>query len=83
VKLQLSFAFFSVKSGQYDKAIPRFNKVLKIDSNYIEAYLHLADVYEKQNNTDKTIEVLRKYSAKTSDILAKTEIDNYIKQLKQ
>jgi tetratricopeptide (TPR) repeat protein len=83
VKLQLSFAFFSVKSGQYDKAIVRFNKVLKIDSNYIEAYLHLADAYEQQNNTDKTIEVLSKYSSKTSDITAKTEIDNYIKQLKK
>lgn len=83
IKLQLSFAFFSVKSGQYDKAIVRFNKVLKIDSNYIEAYLHLADAYEQQNNVDKTIEVLSKYSAKTSDITAKTEIDNYIKQLKK
>jgi hypothetical protein len=57
--------------------------VLKIDSNYIEAYLHLADAYEQQNNADKTIEVLSKYSAKTSDITAKTEIDNYIKQLKK
>jgi tetratricopeptide (TPR) repeat protein len=83
VKLQLTFAFFSVKSGQYDRAIARFNKVLKIDSTYIEAYLHLADVYEQQNNTDKTIEALSNYSNKTLDITAKTEIDNYIKQLKK
>jgi tetratricopeptide (TPR) repeat protein len=81
VKLQLSFAFFSVKSGQMDKAIARFNKVLAVDSNYIEAYLHLADAYEQQNDTAKTIEVLKKYSRKTTDVTAKVEINKYIEQL--
>jgi len=82
VKLQLTFAFFSVKSGQLDKAISRFNNVIKIDSNYIEAYLHLADAYEQQNNTEKTIEMLEKYSAKTTDVTARIEIEKYIQQLK-
>lgn len=82
VKLQLTFAFFSVKSGQLDKAITRFNNVIKIDSNYIEAYLHLADVYEQKNNTEKTIEMLEKYSAKTTDVTARIEIEKYIQQLK-
>ncbi|MEO6304044.1 MAG: tetratricopeptide repeat protein [Bacteroidia bacterium] len=83
VKLQLTFAFFSVKSGQLDKAITRFNNVLKVDSNYIEAYLHLADAYEQQGNTTKTIEMLEKYSAKATDVNARIEINKYIQQLKQ
>ncbi|MBA3682272.1 MAG: tetratricopeptide repeat protein [Bacteroidetes bacterium] len=83
VKLQLTFAFFSVKSGQLDKAISRFNNVIKIDSNYIEAYLHLADAYEQQGETDKTIIMLEKYSAKTNDVTARLEINKYIEQLKQ
>jgi len=83
VKLQLSFAFFSVKSGQLDKAIARFNKVLAVDSNYIEAYLHLADAYEQKSDTVKTIEMLEKYSAKTTDVTAKVEINKYIAQLKK
>lgn len=83
VKLQLSFAFFSVKSGQVDKAIRRFEKVLEVDSNYIEAYLHLADIYEQQGNTVKTINMLEKYSAKTNDPLEKTELNKYIQQLKK
>lgn len=83
VKLQLNFAFFSVKSGQLDKAIVRFNKVLAIDSNYIEAYLHLADSYEQQGKTDKTIEVLEKYCSKTNDATAKLEITKYIQQLRK
>lgn len=83
VKLQLAFAFFSVKSGQFDRAISRFNKVLIVDTNYIEAYLHLADAYERKGETAKTIESLERYALKTPDITAKLEVEKYIKQLKQ
>jgi predicted Zn-dependent protease len=83
VKLQLSFAFFSVKSGQMDKAIIRFKKVLAVDSNYIEAYLHLADAYEQQGKTNETIKMLEKYCTKTTDVTAKVEINKYIEQLKK
>lgn len=82
VKLQLNFAFFSVKSGQLEKAISRFEKVLNIDPLFIEAYLHLADVYEQQGNTAKTIEMLEKYTTLTDDAMAKQEIRKYITQLK-
>lgn len=82
VTLQLNFAFFSVKSQQWDKAIRRFEKVLQIDSMYLEAYLHLADAYEQQGKNDKTIEMLEKYKSKTDDVLAKQEIEKYIQQLK-
>ena len=74
VKLQLTFAFFSVKSQQWDKAIKRFNKVLEIDPLYIEAYLHLADAYEQQSQTNKTIEMLQKYASVTEDAMAKQEV---------
>ncbi len=83
VKLQLTFAFFSVKSGQLDKAITRFNNVLRIDPLYIEAYLHLADAYEQQGKTDKTIEMLEKYATVTDDAMAKSEVLKYIEQLKK
>lgn len=83
VKLQLTFAFFSVKSGQLEKAIVRFKKVLAIDPNYIEAYLHLADAYEQQGNPTETINMLEAYCEKTPDVTAKLEINKYIQQLKQ
>lgn len=82
VKLQLTFAFFSVKSGQIDKAIKRFNKVLEIDPLFIEAYLHLADSYEQQGDKNKTIEMLTKYASLTEDAMAKQEVLKYIEQLK-
>lgn len=83
VKLQLTFAFFSVKSQQWDKAIKRFNNVLRIDPLYIEAYLHLADAYEQQGQTEKTIEMLEKYASVTDDAMAKKEVLKYIEQLKK
>ena len=83
VKLQLSFAFFSVKSQQWDKAIRRFENVLKIDPLYIEAYLHLADAYEQQGDKNKTIEMLEKYASVTQDAMAKQEVLKYIEQLKK
>ncbi len=82
VKLQLTFAFFSVKSQQWNKAIKRFEHVLRIDPTYIEAYLHLADVYEQQGQTVKTIEMLEIYAKATEDAMAKQEVLKYIKQLK-
>lgn len=83
VKLQLTFAFFSVKSQQWDRAIKRFNKVLEIDPLYIEAYLHLADAYEQQGQKEKTIEMLEKYASVTDDAMAKIEVKKYIEQLKK
>ena len=83
VKLQLNFAFFSVKSQQWDKAIRRFEKVLLIDPLYIEAYLHLADAYEQKGDKTKTIEMLEKYASVTNDAMAKQEVLKYIEQLKK
>ncbi len=83
VKLQMNFAFFSVQSQQWEKAIKRFEKVLAIDPLYIEAYLHLADAYEQQGNIAKTIEMLEVYASKTDDVMARNEIKKYIEQLKK
>lgn len=81
VNLQLNFAFFSEKSGQWDKAIARFKKVLKIQPDFIEAYLHLADAYERKGDKKATIESLKKYVSLVDDVTIKTEIQNYINEL--
>ena len=81
VNLQLNFAFFSEKSGQWDKAIARFKKVLLIQPDFVEAYLHLADAYEQKGDKTKAIESLEKYSSLVDDVSIKTEIRNYINKL--
>lgn len=82
VNLQLNFAFFSEKSGQWDKAIARFEKVLKIQPDFIEAYLHLADAYQQMGNKAKAIENLEKYITLVDDVSIKAEIQDYINKLK-
>ena len=46
----------SAISGQYDKAIDRFERVIRLQPSNIEAILMLADVYERK--TDKSSAVL-------------------------
>lgn len=83
VNAQLNLAFFSVKSGQFEKAIERFNKVLVIKPDYLEAYLFLADAYERIGNKQKAIETLEKYVSVVDDATIKNEVKNYINKLKQ
>jgi tetratricopeptide (TPR) repeat protein len=82
VNLQLSFAFFSEKSGQWDKAISRFHKVLNINPDFIEAYLHLADAYQQKGDKENAIKSLESYIKLVDDVTIKTEIQDYINKLK-
>jgi len=82
VNLQMNFAMFSERSGQWDKAITRYNKVLAIDPSFIEAYLHLADAYEKKGDKAMVIESLEKYVRVVDDVTSKTEVQSYIDKLK-
>ena len=81
INLQLNFAMFSERSGQFEKAAQRYNKILQIDPAYIEAYLHLADAHENMGEKKKAIEDLEKYMALVSDATIKTEVRNYINKL--
>jgi hypothetical protein len=82
INLQLAFAQFSTTSGQLDKAVIRFEKVIRLKPDYLEAYLYLADAYEQLGNKQKTIETLEKYAALVPDKDAKKEIKTYIDKLK-
>ena len=82
IDLQLNFAMFSIKSGQWVKAIVRLEKVIKLKPDYLEAYLFLADAYEQSGNKIKTIEMLEKYTQLTPDKESKKEILKYIEKLK-
>lgn len=83
VQVQMVLAQFAVKSGQLDKAQARYEKILKVKPDYLEAYLFLADVYEKKGDKAKTIEVLEKYVSLTPDKEIREQIKLYIEQLKK
>lgn len=78
----INLGLFAIKSGQYDKAIERFNRVVKINPDYLEAYLYLADCYEQVGNKKEAIFALEKYKNAVNDITVQNEIENYINKLK-
>jgi Tfp pilus assembly protein PilF len=47
---QLMLGLGGMQSGQYDKAILRFLKVVHYDPGNLEAVLSLADAYERSGN---------------------------------
>mgnify|MGYP003346458100 CR=1 FL=1 len=53
---QYMLALGGKKSGQYDKAIDRFTKVIQLAPNHVEAMVHLAECYELNNQKNKAIE---------------------------
>jgi len=46
---------FAVQSGQYDKAIPRFERVLRLEPDYINAYMDLGAVYKELGEKEKAL----------------------------
>ncbi len=79
---QLALGELSVQSGQLPKAIYRFHRVLQINPSFSDAYLYLADVYEKQGNNKDAVSSLEKYSTFVSDKKIRVEVNNEIKRLK-
>ena len=79
---QLNLGFLAVKSGQFDKAIARFDTVLIINPKNTDVYSYLGDVYLRKKNKVKAIEYFEKYKSYLKDTLKISEVDNYIKQVK-
>jgi tetratricopeptide (TPR) repeat protein len=51
---------FAVKSGQLDRAIQRFKKVIQVEPNYLGAYIDLGGVYQSMNQMDVALEYYEK-----------------------
>lgn len=82
IDAHLRLAMFAVQSGQFDKAIERYEKILKIDPKFIEAYLYLGEVYASMNEKEKAIKSLEKFKELSNDAVVASEVDKYINELK-
>ena len=56
--LQWNMGLFSIQSGQYEKAVTRFEKVINIDAKRLEAYMQLAMSYLALKDTSAATRVL-------------------------
>lgn len=81
IKALINLGYFAIRSGQFDKAEERFIQVLKIDPNYSEAYLYLADLHEQQKKYAEAVKDLENYKSLANDPQRIKEVDAYILEL--
>lgn len=82
VPANLMLGQLSVRSGQHEKAIDRFEKVLAVEPNNTEALYFLAEVYKNTGNKEKAIELLEKCKAIINNPQFSKDIDDYINSFK-
>lgn len=81
VKALVNLGYFAIRSGQFEKAEERFAQVLKIDPEYADAHLYLADLHEQQKKFKQAVEDLENYKKLTNDPQRLKEVDAYILEL--
>lgn len=74
---------YGIKSGQYEKAIARLEKVISLHSKKLDGYFLLVDAYAASGNNEKAAETLIKAKKLIKDKNLLKEIDIAIEELKQ
>jgi len=78
---QFNLGILSVRSGQYDKAVERFSKVLALNPARTEMYFMIGKAYMMQGNTAKATENFEKFKKSSTDITMINETNNLLNQL--
>ena len=82
VEAHWQLGLFSVQSGQYDKAIERFRKVLELDAEgYPDAWFYLGRTYATVDSTELAIANLKKYRTLTQDTAIINGVDRFLVEL--
>lgn len=82
VKAIFAMGMLSVRSGQYEKAVVRFKKLLELEPNRAEAHKMLGDSYKALDDTEAAILSYQEFLKYSDDDKAKVEVDALIKELK-
>jgi tetratricopeptide (TPR) repeat protein len=80
---QLNLGFLSMKSGQYEKALERFKKVLEINPSRIDMHIYLGETYVRLNDKKKAIENFMIFKNLSNDQQMNSQVDQYIASLKE
>ncbi|MEO8590222.1 MAG: tetratricopeptide repeat protein [Flavobacteriales bacterium] len=82
VEAHWQLGLFSVQSGQYDKAIERFKKVIELDAEgYPDAWFYLGRTYATVDSTELAIANLKKYRTLTQDTAIIHGVDRFLGEL--
>ena len=83
VDAQLMLGRFGLISGQTEKAIARFEKVLYLQPQNSEALFSLAEAYNSKGEKQKAIELLERCKKTVKDPATKKDIEKAIESIKQ
>ncbi len=78
----LNLGLFSMKSGQYAKAVPRFKTLIAHKPASFEPYFYLAETYKQLGQKTEAIAAYQKCKQLMPDPVFGQRIDQYIKELK-
>jgi cytochrome c-type biogenesis protein CcmH/NrfG len=78
---QLFLGLLSLQSGQLEKAVERFEKVLVLDSQNFNVLLLLGRTYADMGNRTKALETFKLLKEKTNDGSLNKEADAWIAKL--
>ena len=78
----INLGYFSTKSGQYDKAIERYNQVLEIDPEFSDAYLYLSDVYLQMGKNEEAANYLEEFMRFIDAPEGRKELEIYIEKIR-
>lgn len=81
IEAQLNLGFFSMQSGQYDKAVSRFEKVLAINPDLQEVRIYLSDALESQGEKKKALQILQVLKNNSKDTLLLREAETRIQRI--
>lgn len=83
VYAQMVLGMGGVQSGQYDKAVERFLKVLAVEPANMEAMFRLAETYERKGKNDSAVLWYKQVARKIEVPQARQEIQQRINTLEE
>lgn len=72
----------SIRSGQYDKAIERYQQVIKLEQKHLQAHLGLAQVFQQTDRISEAREMYQKCIQLSDDERFKSGIQDILNQIK-
>ena len=82
VNAQLNLGFFSIRSGQYEKALERFNNVLKANPDRVDVYLYLGETQLEMGRKEEALKSFETFKSLSKDKDMIRDVDHYIDQIK-
>jgi tetratricopeptide (TPR) repeat protein len=80
---QLALGDFAMRSQQYDKAIARYEKALRLRPDLYGLHLSLAELFERKGDTANTVMNLEAYLKKADDPIVKNDVENAVRRLRR